>query len=346
MRKYRANLFAHACSAHVEVISLNWARELTFPDGEQGVPNSTKGHSALFMKSNRFDKSDSRIRDNHRLGAYYSRWKEHQSDLCLLNHDEHVFYFVNQKAFLMGAAVQERRTGPEVRGLKAWNTNSNSWRAVASADDGFLELCQKYQTEHLNLCLDDHATPVDRERLLTLCAGTLNTAPDWHNVENIQSFVSEADERSKRLTFVHDENLDSRAFRNEHFVRFIELQTIFLSDQANFPPNIIDLRGNYKISFPTDATQFRCNVVDGTTGENGATVVYLGTQPASEAKLFYQRLRSGWGKRYGRMREELVRRLVVAYKDAQGIVRAEHPPLGSITDDSESPESISRTEHL
>src|ERR1019366_802407 len=52
MRKYRANLFAHACSAHVEVISLNWARELTFPDGEQGVPNSTKGHSALFMKSN------------------------------------------------------------------------------------------------------------------------------------------------------------------------------------------------------------------------------------------------------------------------------------------------------
>jgi hypothetical protein len=194
--------------------------------------------------------------------------------------------------------------------------------------------------------LDQHATPVDRERLLTLCAGTLDTVPDWHNVENIQSFVSEADERSKRLTFVHDGNSDSRAFRNKHFIRFIELQTVFLSDETNFPANIMDLRGNYRISFPTAATGFRFNIVDGATGGNGATVLYLGTQSPVEAKSFYQRLRTAWGKRDGRMREELVRRLVVAYQDAQGSVRVEYPPLASITDDSESPESISSTEHL
>jgi hypothetical protein len=344
MRKYRADLFAHACSAHAEVISLNWARELSYPNGANGLPNSIRGYSALFMKSNRFDKSDNRIKNNHKLGAYYSRWRERQSDVCLLNYDEHVFHFVNQKAYLLGAAVQERRTGPEIRESKTWHATSNSWDNIAHAEDGFLALCQSYETEHLNFCLDQNATPADRERLLTLCAGTLDTVPDWHSVENIQSFISEADERSKRLTFVHDGSVDSRNFRNDHLTRFIGLQTVVLANPANFPPNIEDLRGNFIIAYPVAATQFRFNLLNRQNNQNGATVIFLGVIPRSEAKEFYQRLRTGWGKKDGKMREELVRRIVVAYLGADGTLRMEYPVLGSYTDDSEIPSSISNGE--
>lgn len=272
MRRYRAELFASTCSDHVEVISLNWARELSYPNGDQGIPHSIKGCSALFMKSSRFDKSDNRIRNNHRLGAYYIRWKERQSDVCLLNYDEQVFYFVNQKTFLLGAAVQDRRTGPEIHELKAWDTASNTWRVVANAEDGFSALCGTFGSDHLNACLDHQATPADRERLLTLSAGTLETVQDWHAAEKIESFISEPDERSKRLTFVHELSLASRNFRSDHLTRFINLQNIVLANGGNFPPNIVDLQGNYRMVFPDAATQFRFNVVNGTTGRSGATV--------------------------------------------------------------------------
>jgi hypothetical protein len=73
-------------------------------------------------------------------------------------------------------------------------------------------------------------------------------------------------------------------------------------------------------------------------------VIFLGVKPRSEAKEFYQRLRRGWGERDGKMREELTRRIVVAYSDPDGTLRMEHPVLGSFTDDSEMPSSISSAE--
>ena len=162
--------------------------------------------------------------------------------------------------------------------------------------------------------------------------------------ENIQSFISEADERSKRLTFVHDGSVDSRNFRNDHLTRFIGLQTVVLANPANFPPNIEDLRGNFSIAYPVAATQFRFNLLNRQNNQNGATVIFLGVIPRSEAKEFYQRLRTGWGKKDGKMREELVRRIVVAYLGADGTLRMEYPVLGSYTDDSEIPSSISNGE--
>ena len=345
MRKYRADLFRNTCSEHAEVFSLNWARKIQAAVGQPGQPvENRKGNSAIFMKSQRFDRSDTAIQNNHALGIYYCRWKEHQSDLCIFNYGEHVFNLVNQKVIHVGAAVQARRTGPAVRELKMWNAANESWDVVAQADDGFQALCQSYETPHLAPCLAEHSTPVDRERLLTLSAGTLDPVPDWHSVEKMESFICEADERSKRLTFVQEASPASRDFRSNHIDRFIRLQTHVLSDEANFPPNIIDLRGNFRIACPAAATQFRFNLLNRQNNQNGATVIFLGVKPRSEAKEFYQRLRRGWGERNGKMREELTRRIVVAYLDADGTMRVEHPGLGSFTDDSEMPSSISSAE--
>jgi predicted amidohydrolase len=345
MRKYRADLFHNTCSEHTEVFSLNWAKKLRAADGETGQPaENGQGNSAIFMKSQRFDRSDNAITNNHALGIYYCRWNEHQSDLCVLNYEEYVFNLVNQKVIHVGAAVQARRTGPAVRELKKWNAANESWDVAVQADDGFQSFCESYETPHLAPCLVENATPVDRERLLTLSAGTLDPVPDWHSVERMQSFICEADERSKRLTFVQDTCPATRDFRNDHIVRFIELQTRVLANEATFPPNIVDLRGNYSIVCPAAATRFRFNLLNRQNNQNGATVIFLGVKPRSEAKEFYQRLRRGWGERDGKMREELVRRIVVAYLDADGTLRMEHPGLGSFTDDSETPSSISSAE--
>jgi hypothetical protein len=345
MRKYRADLFRNTCSEHTEVFSLNWARKIKTPGGAPGQPpDNRKGNSAIYIKSQRFDRSDNAIKNNHALGIYYSRWKEHQSDLCIFNFEEYVFNLVNQKVIHVGATVQARRTGPTVIELKKWNAVTESWDVVAQADDGFQSFCQLYETPHLAPCLAEHLTPVDRERLLMLSAGTLDPVPDWHSVVRMQSFICEADERCKRLTFVQEESQASRDFRNDHIVRFIGLQTRVLANEANFPPNILDLRGNFSIACPAAATQFRFNLLNRQNNQNGATVIFLGVKPRSEAKEFYQRLRRGWGERDGKMREELTRRIVVAYSDTDGTLRMEHPVLGSFTDDSEMPSSISSAE--
>ena len=334
IRRYREQLYGNQCSSHLEVLTLNWARE--FKAGTD--PPSIRGNSAIFMKSDKFDRSDQKLHRNHILGAYYSRWQQHRTDICVFNFDEHIFHFGMQKVNLIGSAVEMNRTGPEMYNMWYWNEGEGSWE-MSEADDGFRSLCNSYSTDCLNICLDHDFNSVDRERMLTLSAGTLNPISRWYEVDKMQSYIAEADERTKRLTFVHEENEDSRTFRNVHITRFIRLQSI-LADSANFPETMLDLRGQYRLIPPRKADDFRFNIVNSSTNDGGATVMFVGTKRPEEVRELREKISLAWGQRQDTLIEERSRRLVIWYEHPVNGLSCEYQPLPEITDDSEVPSSI------
>lgn len=334
IRRYRSELYTNQCSSNLEVIALNWARELKIGTN----PPSIRGNSAIFMKSDKFNRSDQKLHSNHRLGAYYSRWQQYRTDICVFNFDEHVFHFGMQKVSLIGSAVQMNRTGLEMYNVWDWNEKANSWE-TSEADDGFRTLCSSYIAGSLNTWLDLDFNSVDRERMLTLSAGTLKPVSKWYEVDKMKSYAAEADERTKRLTFVHEQDEDSRDFRNDHITRFIRLQSI-LSNPENFPKTILDLRGQYRLIPPRESDDFRFNVINRSTNDGGATMMFVGAKPPDEVCELRDRLSLVWGQRPDMLIEERSRRLVIWYEHPVGVLACEHQPLPEITDDSEIPTSI------
>jgi hypothetical protein len=335
MRRYRSDLFANQCSEKVEVFSLNWARELA----NDQAP-ARRGNSCYFMKSGNFVYSDERLETNHRLGLYYSRWQAQRTELCSFNYDEHVFHFANFKPSLFGSAAQLNRTGPEMCGIWDWNAASGRWDSSPRADDGFGKLCESYQDDSLTACTDDSARLIDVERLITLTAGQLDPVSDWHDVRKMRSFAAEADERTKRLTFVQEQSVDSQTFRRECVGRYVVLVSTILPKGELIPPCIEDLSGNFRVVPPAEANRYRWNIVPASEDGPGATGVFLGLQPPGAAKEFLDKLRAAWGDDPNFFREERSRRLVVWYQHPSGGIHFVSPPLPTITDESDVPGSI------
>jgi hypothetical protein len=146
--------------------------------------------------------------------------------------------------------------------------------------------------------------------LFTLSAGELQPLHDWHTVRKIDSFVAGDDERSKRLTFTHEQGSSSKDFRHRYLERYIELQTSILTKPENFPDSIGDLRGNYKLQPPNASNEFRFNLVGLTGSPQGATAIYIGSESRETALQLKDNLMRTW-------RQEHTRRLVIWYKEQE-----------------------------
>jgi len=184
--------------------------------------------------------------------------------------------------------------------------------------------------------LSDPHTTVDRERLLTLSAGKLQPARDWQEVQNMDSFTSGSDERSKRLTFTHEQTPACDEFRRLHLARYIKLQMSVLANPAYFPPTIQDLVGDWRLQPPSSASGFRFNLVSRSGRVQGATGIFVGLASPDFVRRLMDDLLRAWNK------PEETRRLVIWYETANAI-RYLHPPLFSITDAGELPASITRS---
>ena len=149
------------------------------------------------------------------------------------------------------------------------------------------------------------------------------------------SFVAEADERTKRLTFVQEQSAASVGFRNEHLSRYITLQKTIIPDLTQYPPNIEDLSGDCELAPPAAANGFRFNLKSKSGRGQGATGVFVDLQPPSEVEKLKDKFIAKWGR--GK-----TRRLVLWYRHA-GNIKYSHPPLALISDDGEHPASIVRS---
>ena len=188
----------------------------------------------------------------------------------------------------------------------------------------------------MNWCVGPLVTSVDRERLLTLSAGKLDPHIEWYKVEKLGSFVAEQDERTKRLTFVQEQSTDSVGFRNEHMSRYITLQQTIIPNISFFPATIEDLKGDCEFKPPSRADDFRFNLKSKSGGAQGATGIFLDLQPRSYVEELRDKFIAAW-------KLENVRRLVIWYRH-EGKIKYTHPPIASISDDSEHPASIARNE--
>jgi hypothetical protein len=327
---YRYELYGWRVSDGIEVVTLNWARGFVLPEH----PPSLYGGSAIYTKSPEFDCGDTRLEANHQKGLFYAHWHDRRTHLCLFSFDQHVFHLRMPKA-RQEPAVLAQRTGPEMLSVWHWDMQTGNWQNSANVDDGFAELCARFQQGICDYCLNAPHTAVDRERLLTLSAGKLRAARDWHMVTNMDSFVAERDERSKRLTFTHEPAAASDDFRRDHLARYIKLQMTVLAEPANFPPTIQDLRGDWQLQPPRAADEFRFNLVSCTGRAHGATAIFLGLVPPDSAQRLKDNLVHAWAD------VSKTRRLVVWY-EYQNAIRHTDQPLPSITDDSELPASIVR----
>lgn len=346
--RYRDALFDRDISKRVEVLTLNWARGFSIP-GILG--RSTYGGSTLYTKSEKFEFSDARIVANHERGMYFCYWHAHRTQMCLLNYEEHVFHFRMPKVFQDAAAVLVRRTGPEMLALYKWKPETRSWIDEERANDGFHNLCASFDNTQCDYCTDTTHNAVDRERLLMLTCGNLPVlAPEkkWHQVDNLDSFRAERDERCKRLTFTHEMAVDSVNYRQKHLEYFITLQSEILANPENFPPILRDLRDNYQLrpprhddwlpQPPRSHHGFRYNLVSRSGQNQGATVIFIGLVPFADVRQLRDNIVRAWGIAQ-------TRRLVIWYKVPNGY-RYLEPPPPTHNDDEELPDSYLRSSSL
>jgi hypothetical protein len=329
IQKYRTTLFTAEPSKATEVMVLNWAQQFKIDE-----ETSPYGGSAIYLKSDRFRKTDEALDANHKLGLYYANWRNQHTHMCLLNYDEHVFHFSAQKVVTVGDAALANRTGPWVDTLYDWDSQNGRWIVSEKAEDGFEALCDSYEQNPMDWCVGIELTSLDRERLLTLSAGKLEPSLNWHDVQNLPSFQAEQDERTKRLTFVQDQSADSVSFRNEHLTRYITLQKTIIPDNQHYPPNIEDLKGDCALTPPSARDEFRFNLKSKSGSGQGATGIFLDQQPRDEVQKLEDKFVAKWGRAKSR-------RLVLWYRHGDTI-KYSHPPLASISDDGEHPASIVR----
>lgn len=328
MCEYRGRLFLQDTD-RLEVISLNWARGFVIPKTQE----NPYGASAIYTKARLFDTSDARLNANHKLGLYFTNWETRRTKLAFFNFNEHVFHYRMPKVALRGPAVQAQRTGPEMLALWQWRAADPDWIPCGTAADGFTELCGGYGDGAGDYCLDTAFSHLDRERLFALSAGGFKPHKEWYKVEVLPSFVSEADERCKRLTFTHEQVDASRRFRDMLLTRYSRLQAAVISSEANFPENIQDLKNDCVLRPPIQPDEFRYNLRDSASTLAPATGIFLGQAAPNEARKMFDNVVREWER-------EKTRRLVVWYERANGQIAYLNSPLPSISDDSESPGSI------
>jgi hypothetical protein len=333
---YRGNLFGRNTD-RFEVITLNWAREFSFPDGA----TSSYGGSTLYTKSPNFGFPDARIEHNHHKGLYFVYWDARRTQLFLFNFEEHLFRFRIPKVVQVVPAVEAARTGPEMTGIWGWDATTANWRERGAANDGFDLLCESFENPECNYCTIPEYTVVDRERLFMLSTGTLlipHEQAGWYHVTNLDCFKAETDERSKRLTFTQENSVPSVSYRHDHLGRFVTLQSAILTEGTSYPPNIADLKADWKVVPPRQATNFRFNLESLSGTKAPATGVFVGSVPPGHATRVRDDIIRMWGG------IEHARRLVVWYQDPQAAFKSVQSPLPTFMDDSEPPTSYSKGE--
>jgi hypothetical protein len=333
---YRSTLFgiSQEISQSFEVISLNWARGFEIPPWAP----SDSGGSTIYTKAPQFDFTDARIDSNHRLGLYFANWQAQRVHLGIFNYDEHIFRYRNLKVRQIVGATQARRTGAEMLNLYRWDIQAADWQNTDTADDGFDTFCQPHGAA--NYYTHVPHTPLARERLLLFSSGKLSKIDHksgWHHVPHLDSTETEADERSKRLTFTHEKSALSHAYRNEILGRFLRLQLNILTDPGHFPKVIEDLRGDVQLEPPSSANKFRRNLVSQSGSKATAIGIFLGPVSPAEALTLRDEIVTAWSTP-----KLPIYRIVVWYERLGAIVRTPDLPPPKYDEASQDPTSFTR----
>jgi len=275
-----------------ELICLNWARGVSYSEGDTLKIFNKYGGSAFYCKTNKLDRKKEKINQNHSKGLYYTNWDDKKSHVYFLNYDEFAFLIDNTKPSQeVSLPAQRERSGPKIIETYRWN---NLWEAVGVVEDGFSQVCAEIEDATGNLiCLKDNNDFTEVERIIQLSSGEIDISKkeEWYQIFNLLSFQIGDTEYNQRNTFSQDPDIPAHEDRKRRIQRYHILKNSILNDPMQVPIQFANSILEFDGTLRPENNIYLLNLHSKTTGRKG-TAIYLGEKTHSEAKAFKANIES------------------------------------------------------
>lgn len=289
---YRTRLCAVGTNSNVELLCLNWAKNIKEAKGEGRYLdwNNVAG-SAWYAPPAKFSADDRLIDNLHQRGLYYCllerRWHS-----FFLNYESQIIQLQKQKLAFFGEQALAPKSFVAVEERWGWDITDNSWKLGLIANDGFGDALTGYHaiTEHLQHA--SSTSPLAVERAIEILLGPVGSPASWYTVKELDAVHLDRDEESIRRVTVHqDEDLSrpGSVYRMHRLQRAHD--AIGLAQCAvPWPAPVRDLASGFKFSWKNQTPHY--NIEPDVGGLGSAALVYLSDQATdSKAESAHQKLR-------------------------------------------------------
>lgn len=276
---YRAHLLSVGSSNHVELLCLNWARDVKVAilDGKTKDWGNVAG-SAWYIPPSKFNGADELVNQAHHRGLYYSlvsqRWHT-----FYLNYEPQIILIKKQKLMLHGnPQALQPKSCLTVEGRWSWDSAMGTWIVQLEADDGFANLLKTYPALISHLPDEAKASPVAVERAIELLMGPKGKVGNWFHLSELLSMKIEAEESISRVTVHQESDLERRGvvFRRDRLQRAQDAMTLAGKNMVPWPASICDLEKGF--TFQWKVSNPHHNVVPLASTRGSASLVYLADQ--------------------------------------------------------------------
>lgn len=245
--KYRTNLYNGMRDPVKEIVCLNWGIGSTII-GEE----ITSSRSSIYIKSKAVTDNidEQKIQINDALGLHYHYWNGAKTGIFIFNYGISLMLYENYKVSQRSEApqVDRSRRGPQM--IEVWSWNDEEWNDEAKVVNLALkETCSPYGNT-LDAFLDDDLSAINKERLLCVSTGEIESG-DWSQPTKNKLFSISNDEISHRITMLQDP--ESKLYKERLLARLNSLVSYF-RDPNNIPDDseLRDLKQNCHIDYQND----------------------------------------------------------------------------------------------
>ncbi|WP_237716748.1 hypothetical protein [Pseudomonas donghuensis] len=290
---YRTRLCSVGTNSHVELLCLNWARNIkeVKSGGKYADWNNVAG-SAWYAPPIKFSADDGIIDSLHRKGLYYcllaQRWHS-----FFLNYEGQIIQLQKQKLLFPGEQALAPKNFVAVEERWSWREDNYSWQSGAVADDGFSGALAEYQAIAQHLRQASLESPLAVERAIEILMGPRGTPATWYTVKELDAVHLDKDEESIRRVTVHqdaDLTRPGSSYRLQRLQRAHDAIGLAHND-VPWPPSVRDLADGFKFSWKRNSPHHNVETNAGVRGP--ATLVYLSDQANNLAvEAMHQKLRT------------------------------------------------------
>lgn len=291
---YRMKLCSVGSSHDVELVCLNWARNVQeLQSTGKFVDWNNVAGSAWYVPPAKFSADGALLEELHRRGLYYSllrrRWHA-----FFFNYEEQILLVQKQKLLFPGDQALAPRSCLAVAERWHWDPAAKSWAAGYAACDGFAAVLQPYAAIAASLEQASLQSTLAVERALEVLVGPAGNPTSWYVVHELDAMHLDPDEESIRRVTVHQEADPTRPgvmFRKRRLQR-AEDAVGLPGHGVPWPAPVRDLEQGFALAWSAHAPHH--NVIPLAGGRGSAAIVYLADE-ADDAVIdrIQQRLRLG-----------------------------------------------------
>ncbi|HEX05088.1 MAG TPA: hypothetical protein ENH10_08045 [Bacteroidetes bacterium] len=318
-----------------EILCLNWAREIhSWNDGTEKLWHNIAG-SVWYLKSKEYDDKDTTLCDNHRRGLYYTWLQPYRTHALFFNFEPASYLLEMTKVAHIGVpGAASRRRGPQLVKTNVWDNTTTEWKEQSVVDDGFSHIAGESGNAKDDVERIANANPFAAERVLALCAGKIGVGDTWHTVRKLDSFVIDASEVIRRITFCQDTDESACEFRVARLKRCGYLWDI-LTAGVCLPPALADFKDGFSLEWIDNSPHQ--NAIS-TNGQR-ATVIYMGeesndSQVEATAKRAAEYLHRGFADQ--NESRSAMQRIAIWYRKGNEIALYDHHRLVQIDQTGEA----------